>query len=378
MVAGGLVARIITAVGTDHGGRLARAAEAAGERGLGALIVAPSADLHYLTEYEPPPLERLTCLIVRPQADPVLVVPELERPLAEASTAGGLAEIVSWGDTDDPYGVVAGMLDGERVGCSDRLWAGHLLRLQRAVPDTGFEPASDVLAPLRAIKDPQELELLGRAARYADETFHRVLQGRLETMTERDVAARLSELLLDAGHETVAFTIVGSGPNGASPHHEPSDREIRAGDAVVMDFGGRTGGYCSDVSRTVAVVKRPTHDFDHIYEVVRDAQEAAFQAVEPGIPAQEVDRAARETIRGAGLGDLFVHRTGHGIGLEEHEAPYIVEGNDQPLLPGMCFSIEPGVYLPGQFGVRIEDIVTVTEEGAARLNRATRELEIVR
>jgi Xaa-Pro aminopeptidase len=365
-------------VATDHQRRLARAADAAGEQGLAALLIAPSADLRYLAEYDPPPLERLTCLVVRSKGDPVLVVPELERPLAEASTAGRLAEVVPWGETEDPYGVVAGMLDGDRVGCSDRMWAGHLLRLQRAVPDARFEPASEILAPLRAIKDQQELELLGRAARYADETFHRVLQGRLETMTERDVAARLSELLLEAGHETVAFTIVGSGPNGASPHHEPTDREIRAGDAVVLDFGGRTGGYCSDVSRTVAVVERPTHDFDHIYEVVRDAQEAAFQAVAPGVPAHEVDRAARDTIRRAGLGDLFVHRTGHGIGLEEHEAPYIVEGNDEPLLPGMCFSIEPGVYLPGQFGVRIEDIVTVTEDGAARLNRASRDLEIVR
>jgi Xaa-Pro aminopeptidase len=368
---------MMTAVGHDYAGRLRSAAEAAGEAGLAALLVAPSADLLYLAGYDPPPLERLTCLVVRPDRDPLLLVPALERPLAEGSTVGELAEVVPWGETEDPYDVVNGLVDGDRVGCSDRMWAAHLLRLQSALPDTAFEAASAVLAGLRAVKDVEELELLGRAGRYADETFHRIAQGRLETMTERDVAARLAELLVETGHEAVAFTIVGSGPNGASPHHVPTEREIRAGDAVVLDFGGRTGGYCSDVSRTV-VVDRPPKDFDHVYDVVREAQEAAFQAVAPGVPAQDVDRAAREVIRQAGLGDLFVHRTGHGIGLEEHEAPYIVEGNEEPLRPGMCFSIEPGVYLAGEFGVRIEDIVTVTEEGASRLNRATRDLEVVR
>jgi Xaa-Pro aminopeptidase len=367
----------MAAVAHDYAARVRSAAEAAEGSGLAAILVAPSADLLYLVGYDPPPLERLTCLVIRPGLDPVLLVPALERPLAEGSTAGELADVVAWQETDDPYEVVARMVDGDRIGCSDRMWAAHVLRLQSALPGTAFEAASGALAGLRAVKDGEELELLGRAARYADETFNRVLQGRLETMTEREVASRLRDLLLETGHEAVAFTIVGSGPNGASPHHEPTNREIRHGDPVVLDFGGRTGGYCSDVSRTVAV-GRPPRDFDHVYEAVREAQEAAFQEVAPGVPAQEIDRAAREVIRQAGLGDLFVHRTGHGIGLEEHEFPYIVEGNEEPLRPGMCFSIEPGVYLPGEFGVRIEDIVTVTEDGAARLNRATRDLEVVR
>jgi Xaa-Pro aminopeptidase len=315
--------------------------------------------------------------VIRPDRAPVLVVPALERPLAESSGLEDLAEIVSWDETDDPHAQVARMVEGGRVGCSDRMWASHLLRLQDAFSEATFVAASGVLAGLRSIKDPDELSLLERAARYADETFHRIIQSPLETLTERDVATSLGDLLLETGHETVAFTIVGSGPNGASPHHDPTTREVRAGDAVVMDFGGRTGGYCSDVSRTVAVKRQPK-DFDRVYETVREAQEAAFQAVEPGVPAQDVDRAARSMIRQAGYGDLFVHRTGHGIGLEEHETPYIVEGNEEPLRPGMCFSIEPGIYLPGEFGVRIEDIVTVTEDGAARLNRATRDLEVVR
>jgi Xaa-Pro aminopeptidase len=368
---------MMVAVAHDHAGRMRRAAEATGEAGLAALLVTPSADLVYLAGYAPPLLPRLTCLVIRPDRAPVLVVPALERPLAESSGLEDLAEIVSWDETDDPHAQVARMVEGGRVGCSDRMWASHLLRLQDAFSEATFVAASGVLAGLRSIKDPDELSLLERAARYADETFHRIIQSPLETLTERDVATSLGDLLLETGHETVAFTIVGSGPNGASPHHDPTTREVRAGDAVVMDFGGRTGGYCSDVSRTVAVKRQPK-DFDRVYETVREAQEAAFQAVEPGVPAQDVDRAARSMIRQAGYGDLFVHRTGHGIGLEEHETPYIVEGNEEPLRPGMCFSIEPGIYLPGEFGVRIEDIVTVTEDGAARLNRATRDLEVVR
>lgn len=363
---------------SPHAERLARASEAAGRAGLGALLVAPSADLVYLTGYAPLPLERLTCLVLRPGRDPVLLVPELERPLAEDAGLAKSAEIVSWGETDDPYASVHGIIGGvERAACSDRMWAGHLLRLQAAFDGTRFSPASDVLGPIRAVKDSNEVNLLKRAARYADETFARLIQTRIETLNERQVAQRLAELLLETGNEEVVFTIVGSGPNAASPHHEPSGREILAGDTVVMDFGGRTAGYCSDITRTVAIGKSSTK-LREIHEVVREAQDEAFRTVAPGVPAHDVDRAAREVIERAGFGDLFVHRTGHGIGLEEHEPPYIVEGNEEPLRPGMCFSIEPGVYVPGELGVRIEDIVVVTQEGARRLNHASRELEVVR
>jgi Xaa-Pro aminopeptidase len=360
-----------------HARRLNRAAEAIAEAGLDAVIVAPSADLVYLTAYDPPPLERLTCLVLRPGRDPVLIVPLLERPLAEDAGVADLAELRAWNETEDPYETVAALVGGsERVGCSDRLWASHLLRLQRAT-SAGFESAAPILGALRAVKDGRELDLLKRAARYADETFARITQQRLETRTERAVAGLLADLLVETGSEEVTFTIVGAGPNGASPHHQPTGREIQAGDPVVMDFGGRTGGYCSDITRTVAVVTSPP-DFRHVFEVVQEAQEEAFRAVAPGVPAQEVDRAARRVIERAGFGELFVHRTGHGIGLEEHEPPYIVEGNDQALRSGMCFSIEPGIYLPGEFGVRIEDVVTVIEDGGQRLNHAPRDLEVVR
>jgi Xaa-Pro aminopeptidase len=342
------------------------------------MVVAPSADLVYLTGYDPPPLERLTCLVLRPDHDPVVVLPLLERQLAEDAGVGELAEVRAWNDTDDPYVAVAALVgEADRVACSDRMWASHLLRLQQATGETRYESASAVLGTLRAVKDRRERSLLKRAARYADEAFARVIQQRLETRTERDVAGLLADLLLETGNDEVAFTIVGAGPNGASPHHEPTGREIHAGDAVVMDFGGRTGGYCSDISRTVMVGK-PSWDVRRVFDIVREAQEEAFLAVAPGVPAEEVDRAARRVIDREGHGELFLHRTGHGIGLEEHERPYIVEGNDELLEPGMCFSIEPGIYVPDEFGVRIEDIVMVTENGADRLNHASRDLEVVR
>lgn len=363
---------------SPHAERIARASEAAGQAGLGALLVAPSADLVYLTGYSPMALPRLTCLMLRPGKDPILLVPELEKPLAESHGLGKTAEITSWRETENPYSIVGQVVGSvERAACSDRMWAGHLMKLQATFNGTKFSPASQVLGPIRAIKDTNEVNLLKRAARYADETYARITGTRIETLTEREVAHRLTDLLLESGNEEVEFTIVGSGPNSASPHHEPGGREVLAGDTVVMDFGGRSGGYCSDISRTVAV-NNPSPKLKEVHEIVQEAQEEAFRAVEPGVPAHDVDRAAREVIERAGYGDLFIHRTGHGIGLEVHEDPYIVEGNDQPLRPGMCFSIEPGIYLPGEFGVRIEDIVVVTGEGARRLNTAPRELQVVR
>jgi D-alanyl-D-alanine dipeptidase len=365
------------AVSRRYRERIARATERAAEAGLAALLVAPSADLVYLAGYDPPPLERLTSLVLRPGSNPALVVPALERPRAEDSPVGRELDLLAWDDGGDPYGEVARLLSGgERYGVSDRMWAVHLVGLQRALPEAVFVPASPVLAPLRAVKDPDELERLGRAARAADEAFRRITREPMEGKREEEVAARLSEHLRDLGNDEVNFTIVASGPNGASPHHDPGGRTIRAGDAVVLDLGGRIGGYCSDLSRTVCIDRAP-RGFAEVHELVREAQDRAFHAVRPGVPAEEIDRAARDLIEGAGFGDRFIHRTGHGIGLEEHEAPYIVRGNAEPLAAGMCFSIEPGIYLDGAFGVRIEDIVAVTDDGAVRLSRASRDLEVL-
>jgi Xaa-Pro aminopeptidase len=364
-------------VGHDYRDRLARAANEAAAANLDALVITPSPDLLYLTGYDAPLLERLTALVTRAGGSPVLIVPELERPRAMASSAGKLLDIESWRDGDDPFQVVSRILsDAKTIGAADRMWAMHLLGLQRAVPSAAFVLASVVLNRLRVRKDEEEIRLLGRAGQSADQSFDRIVGEGLSGRTEREVSRRLSELLLDTGCESAAFAIVGSGPNGASPHHDAGHRTIGTGDAVVLDFGGRVGGYCSDMTRTVSVGE-PGPEAKEIHEIVQQAQEAAFRAVKPGVPAQEIDRAARRVIEEAGYGDRFIHRTGHGIGLEEHEHPYMVEGNSEPLEPGMCFSIEPGIYLEGRFGVRIEDIVAVTEDGALRLNEAPRDLTVV-
>jgi Xaa-Pro aminopeptidase len=362
---------------TRHPTRLKAAAEAAGAAGYAAIMVAPSPDLAYLTGYDPPPFERLTLLVVRPESPPVLIVPELERALALECPVGSELEILAWADGDDPYEAAANLLPGEgRIAVGDRMWASHLLGLQWQRPKVGFRPASSVIGRLRAVKDEDELAVLTRAGRAADETFRQICELPFEGRREEEIAADLARMLVENGHDRSAFTIVASGRNGASPHHEPGGKAIRARDAVVLDFGGELGGYFSDTTRTL-VVGGPPPGFVEVYDLVREAQEAAFDAVKPGVAAQDVDRAARELIADAGHADEFFHRTGHGIGREVHEPPYIVEGNGTELEPGMTFSIEPGVYLEGRFGVRIEDIVAVEDAGARRLNRSSRDLQIV-
>jgi D-alanyl-D-alanine dipeptidase len=358
--------------------RRGRALEAAQAAGLAGLLVSPGPDLAYLTAYTPPPLERLTLLVLTPSIDPTLVVPTLERPLAErVAGALGLLTVRDWRDsTDDPYAMVAGMLGPGRYAVTDRTWASHLLALERVAPDRSFVAAGEVVPLLRAVKDADEIERLRLVANAADAAFADVTSLPFAGRAETEVAADLDRLLRDHGHERVDFIIVGSGPNAASGHHEPGERRIERGDAVVLDFGGMRDDYCSDITRTV-FVGEPTDEQREVYAIVRAAQQAAFEAVRPGVAAQDIDRAARAVITEAGYGERFVHRTGHGIGLEVHEPPYIVEGNATPLEPGMTFSDEPGIYLEGRFGVRIEDQVAVTAGGAERLNDATRELTIV-
>jgi D-alanyl-D-alanine dipeptidase len=361
----------------DHRGRLARSRAACERSGIAALVVSPSSDLRYLAGYAAPALERLTALVVRPGADPVLIVPELEGPRAASSPAKDLMEFLVWKDGNDPFEIVREVLPSSgSVGVPDQMSASHLLGLQRVEPEVRFVGVSRILAPLRLRKDAAEIELLTRAGRSADETFALTCADGLEGRREQEVARMLGNHLVDTGHDEARFAIVGSGPNGASPHHDSGDRRIRRGDTVVMDFGGALGGYASDITRTVTVGE-PGAGVQEIHAIVREAQEQAVRSVRPGIACQEIDRVAREVIAGAGFGHAFIHRTGHGIGLDVHEDPYLVAGNAQALEPGMCFSIEPGIYLDGRFGVRIEDILMVTGDGAARLNNAPRDLATV-
>lgn len=359
--------------------RLARAAGSAAEVGLDAMLVTPGPDLHHLTGYRALPLERLTCLVVRADGDPVLVAPRLEVAAATASPVGELGiEVVGWDETDDPYALVASLVPGARaVGLDDHMWAEKVLALRTALPDAAQRLAGEVLRELRMRKAPAEVDALREAGRAIDRVHAQVPGWLRAGRTEREVGADIAAAITAEGHAQVDFVIVGSGPNGASPHHELSDRVIEPGDPVVVDIGGTTAlGYCSDSTRTY-VVGEPPEDFLAHHEVLRRAQARAVEAVRPGVTCASVDAAAREVIAAAGYGERFIHRTGHGIGLETHEHPYVVEGNEQVLEPGMTFSVEPGIYLEGRHGARIEDIVVCTPDGVEPLNLTTHELVVV-
>jgi Xaa-Pro aminopeptidase len=358
--------------------RLAAVAERVRAEGLDALLLTPGADLRYVTGYDAKQLERLTCLVI-PAADPAfLVVPRLELAAAQASPASGLGlELIPWEETEDPYALIADRLGPvASTGLADQMWALMVLKLRDALPGAKQLLASAALRDLRMRKNPAEVAALREAGAAIDRVHAQVPNWLRAGRTERQVGALIAEAILAEGHVQVDFTIVGSGPNAASPHHEVSDRVLQAGDAVVVDIGGMMpSGYRSDCTRTYAI-GTPPDDFLAYYQVLQDAQQAAFDAVQPGVPAEDIDAAAREPITAAGYGDAFIHRTGHGIGLESHEDPYIVAGNTEPLEPGMAFSIEPGIY-PGAHGARIEDIVVCTEDGAERLNNGPRDLVIV-
>jgi D-alanyl-D-alanine dipeptidase len=361
----------------DYAARMHRTAHAAAEAGLDGVLIAPGPDLLWLTGYRPVETERLTLLVLRAGQDPVLVVPTLEAPDAAGAAGGPALTLRDWTDGQDPYEAAGALLEpAGRFGISDNAWAMHLLGLRRRLPDSDHVALTEALPMLRAVKDTAELERLAAAGAAADAAFEDIREVAFAGRREREVAADLDAALRRHGHSQVDFTIVGSGPNGANPHHEAGDRVIARGDMVVLDFGGLKHGYGSDTTRTVHVGE-PTDEERRVHDTVREAQEAGFLAVRPGAACQDVDRAARAVIADAGYGEYFIHRTGHGIGVTTHEPPYMIEGEEQPLVPGMCFSVEPGIYLPGRFGVRIEDIVTVTEDGGRRLNHTEREMVLV-
>ena len=362
----------------DYAGRLSRAAAQAAAAGLTGLLVTPGPDLLYLTGYAPIAItERITMLAIPASGRPAMIVPVLERPDAEAAAAAAVVAMSDWTDGEDPYQAAAALLEPRgRYAISDSAWAMHVLGLQRTLPDSSYLSMTSALPMLRAVKGDDELERLAAAGAAADASLEEIVGVRFAGRTEREIAADLAGLLRRHGHSQVDFTVVGSGPNGANPHHEISERTIQEGDMVVLDFGGLKDGYGSDTTRTVHVGP-PTLEEREVYEIVRRAQQAGFEAVRPGVACQEIDRAARKVISDAGYGEYFIHRVGHGIGMTTHEPPYMVEGETRLIEPGMCFSIEPGIYLPGRFGVRIEDIVTVTEDGGRRLNNTSHELRIV-
>jgi D-alanyl-D-alanine dipeptidase len=362
----------------DYAWRLGRAATQATDAGLTGVLVTPGPDLLYLTGYAPIAItERITMLVIHADGKPAMIVPILERPDAAAAPAAPALSLNDWTDGDDPYEATAALLDARgRYAISDSAWAMHVLGLQNALPESSYVSMTKALPMLRAVKGPDELERLAAAGAAADASLEEIVQVRFAGRTEIEIAADLAALLRKHGHSQVDFTVVGSGPNGANPHHEMGERTIQEGDMVVLDFGGLKDGYGSDTTRTVHVGE-PTDEEREVFEIVRRAQQAGYEAVRPGVACEEVDRAARKVIADAGYGEYFIHRVGHGIGLTTHEPPYMIEGEKRLMEPGMCFSIEPGIYLPDRFGVRIEDIVTVTEDGGRRLNNTSREMRIV-
>lgn len=361
-----------------YAARLDRAASLAADAGLDAIVVGPGPDLQYLVGVEGDTIERLTALVIGPGVAPTVVVPRMELAKVRTTAVGelGLA-VADWVDGEDPYALVTAAVGTvSRVGVSDALPALHVIPIGERL-GVRLELATPVLREGRMIKDAEEISELRRAGEAIDAVHRRVPEWLRVGRTEREVAADIAEAIVAEGHRTVEFVIVGSGPNGADPHHEVSDRVIEEGDVVVVDIGGAVpSGYNSDSTRTYVVGAPDSAAAERIAVLVR-AQQAAVDAVRPGATAAEVDAAARTVLADAGLGEAFLHRTGHGIGVSVHEEPYIAPGNDLVLREGMAFSIEPGIYFAGSWGARIEDIVVVTADGGERLNIAPHELTSV-
>ena len=352
------------------------------EVGVDVLLLSVGPDLPYLTGYEAMPLERLTMLVLPREGDATLVVPRLEAP--RVVERPDVFDLAPWDETDDPIALVAGLVGAAgTVAIGDRTWARFVLDLQAALPAARFRRAADVVGPLRAVKEPAEVESLRRAADAADRVAAQLHAGQIPLVgrSEAEVSADIGRRLVDEGHQRVNFAIVAAGENAASPHHEAGDRVIRAGDVVLCDFGGTMldgegVGYCSDITRCVHVGEPPA-EVAEAYAVLHEAQQAAVAGAAVGVACEDVDGIARGIIAAAGYGERFIHRTGHGIGVEEHEDPYIVSGNATPLAPGHAFSVEPGIYVPGRFGLRLEDIVVAADAGPDPLNRAVHDLVVV-
>ncbi len=351
--------------------------------GVDVLLLSVGPDLPWLCGYEAMPLERLTMLVVPAESDATLLVPRLEAP--RVVERPDVFSLRAWEETDDPVGIVASLAaNAAVVAIDDRTWARFVIDLQAAMTGRSWRRGSTVMAPLRAVKDAAEVEVLRMAGAAADRVAAQLQGGELPLIgrTEAEVSADIGGRLIVEGHQRVNFAIVGAGENAASPHHEPGSRQVRRGEVVLCDFGGAFVGedgvgYCSDITRCVWTGGAPPAEFAELYSVLCDAQAASVGAATVGTPCEAVDAAARDRIAAAGYGEAFIHRTGHGIGIEAHEDPYIVAGNSNPLAAGNAFSIEPGIYIPDKWGARLEDIVVATDGGPEPLNHVDHGLTVV-
>ena len=361
----------------NYSARLERVRREMSARSIDAVLLSVGHDLPYLTGYHAMPLERLTLLVVRMDSTPRMLVPRLEVPRVVPQP--GVFEVVAWNETDDPVAMAAKMLVGAKtIAVGDQMWARFLVELLQHVDGARFVRAVDVVGALRAAKDHEEIEALRLAGAAADRVALELQSGLIPLVgrTEAEVSADISSRLIREGHDVVNFAIVAAGENAASPHHHPSDRVIKKGEIVLCDFGGTMNGYCSDITRCV-FTGEPTVEVRDAYAVLQRAQQAGVEAGRVGGTCESVDAAARRIIDEAGFGEYFVHRTGHGIGMEAHEEPYMVNGNRTPIVAGHAFSVEPGIYIPGKWGMRLEDIVVATANGPDSMNRANHDLVAV-
>jgi Xaa-Pro aminopeptidase len=344
------------------------------------MVLFPSSNMRYLSGFYDEPGERMLFLIVPSHGKSTFLVPELyEQQVRQVSP---FIHVRAWKDSEDPRALLeesltTGARKPTRVLVDDGMWASFYLMLQSVLPDAQFSLVSRLMRTLRMMKSGEEIGLLRKAGSIADRAFEALIGTSIEGMSEISLAAWIEEAMRENGAEGIAFeTLVSSGPNSALPHHRAGGRKIRRGDVVVLDYGCRVGGFCSDITRTV-VCGKPSKEVQDVYRIVKEAQETAVKGILPGTEAQAIDRLARGVIEKSGYGAHFIHRTGHGIGIDVHEEPYLVEGNPLLLQEGMSFSVEPGIYLQGKFGIRIEDIVVITGKKADRINKSTHELQVL-
>ena len=357
--------------------RLRRVRERMEQTGVDAVLLSVGLDLPWLTGYHAMPLERLTMLVVPREGDASLVIPRLEAP--RVIEQPGVFTMVPWNETEDPVAITARLIGRARtIAVGDQMWARFLVDLLPMVRDVDWRRAVDVIGPLRMVKDAAEIAALRAAGSAVDRIAAALQAGRIPLIgrTEAQISADLSARILAEGHDVVNFAIVAAGENAASPHHHPGSRIVKHGEIVLCDFGGTMNGHCSDITRCVHVGEPPA-DLRRAYDVLLEAQQASVASAVVGVSCESIDDAARRIITDGGFGEYFVHRTGHGIGMDAHEDPYIVSGNTLPLAAGHAFSVQPGIYVPGKWGMRLEDIVVASDAGPDPMNRVNHELVIV-
>ncbi len=358
--------------------RLAKARENMQKAGAEALVLSPSRDLFYFTGYDGVQTDRAVFWVLCPDRS-AMILPSIEGR-AFAQELRGEVECIFWQDGEDPCRIAASYLEAvpgkKRIAVGGRMWCSLFLALQSLLKGCEFFPADGISAGLRATKDESEIEAVRKANQMAERALKQLVNEGFCGKTELALAQRLSALCREEGLGVPSDGLVASGPNGAFPHHKASGRVIRKGDAVLIDFGGSCEGYLSDISRTFAVGSADPL-LKEVYALVLRANLAAKQAARPGASGESVDSAGRDVIQAGGYGEYFTHRLGHGLGLDGHEAPCFAQGDKGLLEPGNIVTDEPGIYLPGKFGVRIEDDLLITENGCVSLTSFPRELTIV-